>query len=133
KTVAGSLGDLVKGLTLFAAVPGTKKFISFVRSLGEVFEGLDPDKVEKGARGVKTMGISIATLGLSLAASSVLFIVGLPGAIIAATVITGLSFVFERLDEEKIAKSSTAISIMAIGIATVGLSLFLFQKLNIDF
>lgn len=133
KTVSGSFGDLIKGLTLFSAVPGTRKFITFIRNLGQVFEEIDAEKVKKGAEGVKALGAAIFTFGLSLAASSVLYVLGLPGAIISATVITGLSVIFERIDGDKLAKAGMGITMMAGGIAILGLSLWAFQKLNIEY
>lgn len=133
KTISGSLKDLVEGLLLFSFVPGTKKFISFISGIAGVFEKVDPEKIEKGAKGVKAMGASILALGLTLAASTVLYIVGIPGALAASVIILGLTWIFSNIDGDRVAKGGIAVGVMAAGIALLGLGLYLFQKLGIDY
>jgi hypothetical protein len=134
KEFAEGVLDLSKALLRFVVVPKKSAFTGFFKDLSEAFgkagEEENSKNIKRGMAVTKDMGMALLIFGGSLALSTVLFIVGAPGAVLATLAIAGLSYVFATVGKaaDQISEGAKAVAWMGLSIAALALGVYFFQS-----
>lgn len=135
-SMANGLATMSLGLLAFSVLTtekGNDRFINFISKLSEKFTEIDGEEMKAGADALGTMAESIFLLGLSLAVSSVFYVVGAIGSLIIVPMIYGYSLLFGYLGEKEksddIEKGAKATTIMGLGILSMSLGIYAAKQL----
>lgn len=140
KLLSEAIIPMSKGLILFsfaAKTKGPEKFIDYLDKLlsKDLMKKTDSKKVKKDAEAMEAVAKGIFSFGLYLALSAPLLLIGIPVAIIAIPIITGLLALMGLVSKNSkgIKRSASAIKDLALGLLIFSASLALISFIEVDF
>lgn len=127
-SLSHGISKMAWGLFLFEKLTNekeNKKFILFIKDLSAKFAAIDGKKMKEGAEGMTRMAQAVFLFGLSLAVSSVLYVVGAIGSLVIVPIIAGYALLFTLIGKEmpELRKGAEAVAIMGLGIIAMSLGI----------
>lgn len=130
---AQGMKDLAEALKIFSKVPEdvAQRVADTVVTLSDKLNKIDGKKMQEGGDALVSMARGIFLFGLSLAASSILYVMGALGALIIIPVISGFAYVFSLIGKagNQIEAGAKAVGWMGLALFVFGLSLFAVKQL----